>query len=61
MSDTEATTLELKAHQIAYLDEMAKKYDLPDRSKALRVLITFAIQSSEQETSIFSEIRCSSC
>ena len=41
--------------------ESAKKHNLPDRSKALRCLITFAMEQTEQEASIFTEIRCTSC
>ena len=61
MADNVATTLELKENQVEYLDAIAKKHNLPDRSKALRCLITFAMEKSEQEASIFTEIRCTSC
>lgn len=55
------TTLELKEDQLEYLDSMAKKHNLPDRSKALRCLITFAMLEKEQEASIFTKIRCTNC
>ena len=61
MAENVATTLEAKENQIEYLDAMAKKHGLPDRSKALRCLITFAMQESEHESSIFTEIRCTNC
>ncbi len=61
MAENEATTLELKKKQVDYLDEMATKHNLPDRSKALRCLITFAMEQSEHENSIFTEIRCANC
>ena len=61
MAENIATTLELKENQVDYLEGMAKKYNLPDRSKALRCLITFAMEQAEQEDSIFTQIRCANC
>jgi len=61
MAGNVATDLELKEEHLEYVDAMAKKYNLPDRSKALRCLITFAMQETEREASIFNEIRCVSC
>ncbi len=61
MADNVTTTLELKENQVEYLDAITKKHNLPDRSKALRCLITFAMEQSEQEDSIFTEIRCTNC
>ena len=53
--------MELKDRQLAYLDEMVKRYDLPDRSKALRVLVKFAMHDTKHEESIYTEIRCLDC
>ncbi len=61
MAENLQSTLELKEKQLEYLDEMAKKHNLPDRSKALRCLITFATEQTEHENSIFTEIRCTNC
>ena len=61
MLENVATTLELKEHQLEFLDEMAKKHNLPDRSKALRCLVTFAMEETGHQESIFNEIRCSNC
>ncbi|MDC0935098.1 hypothetical protein OAS39_02345 [Pirellulales bacterium] len=61
MADNVSETLELKESHLEYLDEVIKKYDLPDRSKALRCLVTFAMQETEQEAAIFTKIRCSNC
>jgi len=55
------TTLDLKEDQLEYLDSMVKKHNLPDRSKALRCLITFAMLETEQEVSIFTKPRCTNC
>ena len=61
MSRAEEQTVMLKDRQMTYLQEMAGKYNLPDASKALRCLIDFAISSAEEESRIFSEIRCNDC
>jgi hypothetical protein len=54
-------TVELDKHQMAFLEEMAKQYDLPDASKALRVLITYAIDPETERDRIFEDIRCFDC
>ena len=61
MAENVAISVELKEQQLEYLDTMAKKHNLPDRSKALRCLITFATQEADHEASIFTEIRCVNC
>ena len=61
MADNVDTTVQLKDNQLKYLDEMVQKHNLPDRSKALRVLIDFAMEKRDQESSIFEEIRCMNC
>ena len=61
MSENVAITLALKEKHLEYFDEMAKMHKLPDRSKALRCLVTFAMQQSQHENSIFTEVRCTNC
>ncbi|MFK7777148.1 MAG: hypothetical protein QM501_03345 [Gimesia sp.] len=61
MSENVATTLDLKQSQIDYLDQMLQKHNLSDRSKALRCLINFAINESQNEESIFTKTRCDHC
>ena len=58
---SEEYAVELKQRQVDYLAEMAAKHDLPDRSKALRCLVNFAMAKPEQESDIFDEIRCTDC
>jgi len=57
----ETYELELKPHQKRYLDEMAKKHELPDASKALRCLIAYARQRPDLENDLFVTVRCSDC
>jgi hypothetical protein len=40
---------------------MMRKYELPDESKVLRVLINHAIVETEREREIFEEVRCVDC
>jgi hypothetical protein len=61
MSDNLPRPIELKQRQFDYLTEMAKKYDLPDESKAVRCLINYAIEQAERQDEIFGEIRCLHC
>lgn len=60
MGPSETFPIELKTRQHEWLAEMAKKFDLPDASKALRCLINYA-QEKDEEAIIFDEIRCDDC
>tara|TARA_B100000945_G_C20157845_1_gene491674 strand:- start:43 stop:285 length:243 start_codon:yes stop_codon:yes gene_type:complete len=53
--------VELKDFQNEYLNDMVKKYDLPDTAKAIRILIDFAIEKADMESEIFQDERCHSC
>lgn len=57
----EVYKVDLKKRQFEYLVAMANKHGLPDESKALRCLINYAIEESEQEDAIFAQIRCQDC
>ena len=61
MSDKTTYDLELYERQYEYLEQMAKKHGLPDLHKALRCLIDYACETTEQEDTIFNEIRCLDC
>lgn len=51
---------EINDDHAAWLTTIAGKYNLPDASKALRVLIDFA-QSDGDPDLIFNTIRCNRC
>ena len=55
-------TLEIESDQASYLERIAERFDFPDSSKALRVLLDFAIQDVDPDT-IFSQdnMRCRHC
>jgi hypothetical protein len=61
VKDKATYTVELDKHQMAFLEEMVQQYDLPDTSKALRVLITYALDPETERDRIFSDIRCFDC
>lgn len=61
MSEKNTCPIELYDSDVKYLEEMAKKYDLPDVSKAIRCLINFAREEQAEEKRIFEEIRCGHC
>ena len=61
MAENTTTTVELKQSHITYLEEMANEHNLPDSSKALRCLITYAMEKTEQEATILDEVRCANC
>jgi hypothetical protein len=59
--DKATYTVELDKHMMTFLEEMATQYDLPDTSKVLRVLITYALDPETDRDRIFSDIRCFDC
>ncbi len=61
MPGNQTYSVELKARQMEFLEEMVKVYDLPDTSKALRCLINYAVEKADRRDEIFSEIRCLDC
>jgi hypothetical protein len=46
---------------VAFLEDVAKKYSLPDAGKAVRCLINFARENPDKEKEIFDEVRCVGC
>ena len=54
-------TIELNQQQVDYLDQMVKRHNLVDRSKAVRILIAYAQENANEEDTIFEQIRCLYC
>jgi hypothetical protein len=44
-----------------FLEEMVAQHQLPDTSKALRVLLTYAMDPETERDRIFSDVRCPDC
>lgn len=51
---------EIEADQLEWLKAMAETYSLPDASKALRVVLDYALQDADEEQ-IFMAMRCRRC
>jgi hypothetical protein len=61
MKDAIAQTIELETGKVEFLQEMVKKYDLPDLGKAVRCLVNYARENPEKLDEIFGEFRCLDC
>ena len=61
MSVKQSCAVELQPSMLAFLEEIAKKYQLRDTGKALRCLLNFAREKPELHDAIFQQIRCRDC
>ena len=61
MKDNQSRPIELDRPQIEFLEQMARKYGLPDGGKAIRCLVNYALAHEERHDEIFDEIRCAGC
>jgi hypothetical protein len=61
MKDFTARPIELDSAMVAYLEEVTKKYSLPDTGKAVRCLINYARENPDRGDEIFDEVRCTGC
>jgi hypothetical protein len=52
--------LEIESDQLAWLEDMAKSYGLPDAAKALRVVLDHAMMDDDEDD-IFTAMRCRRC
>ena len=55
-------TIDLETDHLDWLSEIIQDYDLPNESKAIRILLDYAIQDTDKDE-IFSpdNIRCRHC
>ncbi|HEU4693544.1 MAG TPA: hypothetical protein VFS23_34510 [Vicinamibacterales bacterium] len=61
MKDSSARPIELDSAMVAHLEEVAKKYKLPDIGKAVRCLVNYSRENPERSDEIFDEVRCVDC
>jgi Arc/MetJ-type ribon-helix-helix transcriptional regulator len=61
VKDKATYTVELDKHMMAFLEEMVQQYQLPDTSKAMRILITYAMDPETERDRIFEDVRCFDC
>ena len=61
MADDKSTEeFEICEDQMEWLEGMATKYDLPNRDKALRIVLDFVMTEAEEKP-LFTKIRCNHC
>ena len=58
--DKITVSFEINVDSQALLDEIVKAYDLPDRSKAIRILLDYLAEDGDRDE-IFGEVRCLRC
>lgn len=56
-----AESFEVESDHIDFLKEMVEEYDLDDVSKALRILIDYAMSDEADPAEIFEQVRCERC
>ena len=61
MKDDKAVELVIGSDKLAFLEQIAKKYELPDVGKAVRILIDHARENPSMQDTIFNESRCLDC
>ena len=61
MKDASEHAIALESAKVQFLQEMAKEHNLPDIGKAVRCLVSYALENSDKHEAIFSEIRCLDC
>jgi hypothetical protein len=61
MKDAASYAVELVSEQKRFLEEMMARYGLPDVGKAVRCLVNYARENSDQQDAIFGDVRCNDC
>lgn len=61
MKDYQPHPIALDTPMVAFLNDIARKYDLPDTGKAVRCLIAYAREHPDKLDDIFGETRCVGC
>ena len=61
MSEKKDVSFEIYLDSEKMLDNIADKYDLPDKSKALRCLLDYVEEKETDWDDMFATIRCNRC
>jgi hypothetical protein len=61
MKDFTPRPIDLDSEMVAYLEDVARTYGLPDIGKAVRCLVNYARENDAKRDEIFNEIRCTGC
>jgi hypothetical protein len=57
----QSVSFEVQQDAVRMLDAAAQKYGLPDKSKALRVLLDYAAANEDKWEEIFGGVHCMRC
>ena len=57
----ETHEIELNRDQLGFLKSSVEKYRIPDQSKAVRILLDYAINNPNIHDAVFGEVRCLRC
>ena len=61
MSEKKDVSFEIYDDSDKMLDEIVDKYDLPDKSKALRCLMDYVEENEADWDDMFATVRCNRC
>ena len=59
--DKQTYEVSLNPDQMAFVESMKEKYNLPDEGKAIRVIMDYLISNAEVHESVFTQVRCLRC
>ena len=61
MSEKKDVSFEIYDNSEKMLDQIVDKYDLPDKSKALRCLMDYVEEKESDWDDMFATVRCNRC
>ena len=61
MSEKKDVSFEIYSDSEKMLEQITDKYDLPDKSKALRCLLDYAEEKESDWDDMFATVRCNRC
>ena len=61
MSEKKDVSFEIYSNSEKMLEQITDKYDLPDKSKALRCLLDYVEEKESDWDDMFATVRCNRC
>lgn len=58
--DKSTEEFEIYEDQFDWLEDMSTKYDLPDKDKALRIVLDYVMNEADEKP-LFTKVRCNHC
>ena len=58
--DKSTEEFEINVDHLDWLEDMSTKYDLPDKDKALRIVLDYVMTEADEKP-LFTKIRCLHC